>query len=84
MKTIVKSVAALFAATIAMTTHASAACLLGIICLGGGGSGGGSGGGGGSAPIPEAPEINVAQGFAAAAILICVALFLRERFLRRA
>jgi hypothetical protein len=60
----------------ALTTQAAAQiCLLGI-CLGGGGGGGGT-------PVPEAPEINVAQGLAAVAILACAALFLRERFLRQ-
>ncbi|HRK65018.1 MAG TPA: hypothetical protein PLN53_11540 [Terricaulis sp.] len=79
MKMIVKSVAAMVAATMAMTTHAAAQiCILGI-CLGGGDGGGGGGGGG----VPEAPEINVAQGFAALAILACAALLLRERFLRQ-
>lgn len=59
--------------------HAAAQiCILGI-CLGGGDGGGGGGGGG----VPEAPEINVAQGFAALAILACAALLLRERFLRQ-
>lgn len=77
MKMIVKSVAAMVAATMAMTTHAAAQiCILGI-CLGGGDGGGGGGG------VPEAPEINVAQGFAALAILACAALLLRERFLRQ-
>jgi len=77
MKLIVKSLAGALAATMAMTTHAAAqVCILGI-CLGGGGGGGGGGG------TPEAPEINVAQGFAALAILACAALFLRERFLRQ-
>ncbi len=75
MNMIVKSVAGAFAATMAMTTHAAAqVCILGI-CLGGGGGGGGG--------VPEAPEINVAQGFAALAILACAALMLRERFLRQ-
>lgn len=79
MNMIVKSVAGAFAATMAMTTHAAAqVCILGI-CLGGDGGGGGGGGGG----VPEAPEINVAQGFAALAILACAALMLRERFLRQ-
>ena len=77
MKMIVKSVAAMVTATMAMTTHAAAQiCILGI-CLGGGDGGGGGGG------VPEAPEINVAQGFAALAILACAALLLRERFLRQ-
>ncbi|HRP11809.1 MAG TPA: hypothetical protein PLK37_12305 [Terricaulis sp.] len=76
MKMIVKSVAGALAATLAMTTHAAAqVCILGI-CLGGGGGGGGGG-------VPEAPEINVAQGFAALAILACAMLLLRERFLRQ-
>lgn len=77
MKTLAKTIAAGVMATLAMTSQASALCILGI-CIGGGGS---TGGGGGA--IPEAPEINVAQGLAAVAILICAALFLRERFLRR-
>lgn len=82
MNMIVKSLAGAFAATMAMTTHAAAqVCILGI-CLGGDGGGGGGGGGGGVG-VPEAPEINVAQGFAALAILACAALMLRERFLRQ-
>lgn len=81
MKTLIKTITAGFVATLAMTSQASALCILNIICLGGGGGNGGGGGGGGG--IPEAPEINVAQGLAAVAILICAALFLRERFLRR-
>jgi hypothetical protein len=80
MNTIVKSFAGAAAATLAFTTHAAAqVCILGI-CLGGGDGGGGGGGGGG---VPEAPEINVAQGLAAVAILVCAAMFLRERFLRQ-
>jgi hypothetical protein len=81
MNTIVKSLAGAAAATLAFTTHAAAqVCILGI-CLGGGDGGGGGGGGGGG--VPEAPEINVAQGLAAVAILVCAAMFLRERFLRQ-
>ncbi|MGE3142831.1 MAG: hypothetical protein AB7L65_05885 [Hyphomonadaceae bacterium] len=49
-------------------------CILNIICLGGGG---GSGGG-----TPHAPEIDLTSGLAAAAVLACVGLLLRERFLR--
>ncbi len=80
MTTILKALAGAGVATMALTTQAAAQiCLLGI-CIGGGGGGGG---GGGSTPVPEAPEINVAQGMAAVAILVCAALFLRERFLRQ-
>jgi hypothetical protein len=79
MKLIAKSLAGAGIATMAMTTHAAAEVCLLFICIGGGGGGGGDGG----APTPEAPEINVAQGFAALAILVCAALFLRERFLRQ-
>jgi hypothetical protein len=84
MNTIVKSLAGAAAATLAFTTHAAAqVCILGI-CLGGGdGGAGGGGGGGGGGGVPEAPEINVAQGLAAVAILVCAAMFLRERFLRQ-
>lgn len=79
MNSIMKSLAGAIAVTLAMTTQAAAqVCILGI-CLGGGGGGGGGGNGG----IPEAPEINVAQGLAAVAILVCAALLLRERFLRQ-
>jgi len=79
MKTILKAVGGALVATMALTTHAAAQiCILGI-CLGGDGGGGGGGGGG----VPEAPEINVAQGLAAVAILVCAGMFLRERFLRQ-
>ncbi len=63
------------AALAAMTTTASAEICLLVICLGGGG--GDSGGG-----VPAAPEIDVAQGFAALAVLAVAVLLLRERFLR--
>lgn len=76
MKMIVKSVAAMVAATMAMRPRksASSASAWAAAMAGGGGGGGG---------VPEAPEINVAQGFAALAILACAALLLRERFLRQ-
>lgn len=48
--------------------------IIGTICLGGGGGGDGS--------APSVPEIDVTQGFAALALLLCVGLLLRERFLR--
>lgn len=77
MKMILKAVGGAMVATMALTTHAAAqVCILGI-CLGGGDGGGGGG------TVPEAPEINVAQGLAAVAILVCAGLFLRERFLRQ-
>jgi len=78
MKRVVKTVAGAIAALGATTTAAAAetVCVLGIcINLGGGDSGGGGG-------VPAAPEIDVTQGFAALAIMLAVALFLRERFNR--
>lgn len=76
MKMILKALGGAIAATMALTTQAAAqVCILGI-CLGGGGGGGGG-------TVPEAPEINVAQGLAAVAILVCAGMFLRERFLRQ-
>ncbi len=63
------------AALAAMTTTASAEICLLVIGLGGGS--GDSGGG-----VPAAPEIDVAQGFAALAVLAVAMLLLRERFLR--
>lgn len=78
MKSVVKIVGGAVAALAAMTTAANAStiCFLGF-CFTFGGRGGGRGG-----QVPAAPEIDVAQGFAALAIVLAVALFLRERFNR--
>lgn len=80
MKMMIKSALGAFGALAAMTTQASAEVCLLFICLGGGGGGGGGYDDGGA---PAAPEIDVTQGFAALAVLICAALILRERFMRQ-
>jgi hypothetical protein len=74
MHQVVKSILGAGAMLAITAKQASAEVCLLFICVGGGTGGGGT---------PEAPEIDVAQGFAALAILACAALLLRERFLRQ-
>jgi hypothetical protein len=74
----IKTLVGAAAAIAAMTTKASAEICLLFVCVGGDDGGGGGGGG-----QFEAPEIDVSQGFAAVAILACVLLLFRERFLRQ-
>ncbi len=80
MNKIVKALIGAAAVTAATVSHASAQICILFICLGKPSTP--------TAPTtpsspPAAPEIDVTQGVAALAILICVALFLRERFLRQ-
>ena len=87
MRKIVQSLAVAGAALAATTMEASARTCIWIFCWGpktggGGGGGGSSSGGGGGAPAPGAPEIDVSQGFAALAIMLCAFLLLREYYLR--
>lgn len=77
MKKFLKIAALGVGATALMTTRAAAEVCLLFVCVGGGG-GGGSGG-----DAPAAPEISMTHGLAALAVLACVALLLRERFLRQ-
>lgn len=76
LKTVLRTASALGAVVYAGAVNASAGCLLGLICLGGGD------GGGDPPPGASVPEIDATQGLAAVAVLLCVALLLRERFLR--
>ena len=64
--------AAILLALSAAKASAETFCVLGLcITIGGGGG-----------DTSHAPEFDPAQGFAAVAVLICVALVLREKFLR--
>jgi hypothetical protein len=81
MKLIIKSTLAALATIAATASNASATCIL-FICI--------PDGHGNTSPPPAptpaphgAPEIDVTQGVAAVAILICALLFLRERFMRQ-
>lgn len=79
LKKLFQTTAAVATLAIVGATRASAEVCLIILCLGGGG--------GGNDPPPaetaHAPEIDVTQGFAALAIVACVALLLREAYNRK-
>ncbi len=81
LKSVIRAAAAFAATAYVGAVNASAACLLGILCIGGEG--------GGDPPPSEpppsyAPEIDATHGLAALALLLCIGLLMRERFLRAA
>ena len=82
MKSLVQSLVGAGALLAATTMEASARTCWWIFCWGGPRPGGGGGGGGGGNPPPGAPEIDVSQGFAALAIMLCAFLLLREYYQR--
>lgn len=77
LNAMLRTVVSVCLVTVFGAANASAGCLLGLICIGDGG-----GGSGGSTQPVSVPEIDVTSGAAALALLACIALMLRERFLR--
>ena len=80
MNRVVQALGAAIAITAATVSQASAQICILFLCIGA------PSGGGSTTPAPTppaAPEIDVAQGLAALAILACAVFFLRERFLRQ-